>query len=110
MITLIVLNWGYIMTKKTLSTFEREMKNPSFKEQFEEEYNEFVLSETIRILMEKAHKTVRALAKESGLSPTVIQSLRSGQQEDVKLGNFINISHACGYKVVLEKNDDRIAL
>lgn len=98
------------MTKKTLSTFEREMQNASFKEQFEEEYSEFVLSETIRTLMEKAHKTVRKLANESGLSTTVIQNMRSGVQEDVKLGNFINISHACGYKVILEKNDDRIML
>jgi hypothetical protein len=97
------------MTKKTPSTFEREMQNAAFKAQFEEEYNEFVLSETIKTLMKKAHKTVRTLAKESGLSPTVIQSMRSGQQEDVKLGNFINISHACGYTLVLEKNDDRIS-
>jgi len=76
----------------------------------EEEYNQFILSETIKTLMESAHKTVRTLAKESGLSPTVIQSMRSGQQGDVKLGNFINISHACGYKIILEKNNERISL
>jgi DNA-binding Xre family transcriptional regulator len=98
------------MTKKTLSTFEREMQNASFKEQFDEEYNEFVLSETIRTLMEKSHKTVRKLANESGLSTTAIQNMRSGLQEEVKLGNFINISHACGYSVILEKNDERITL
>jgi transcriptional regulator with XRE-family HTH domain len=98
------------MSKKQLSTFEREMQQASFREKFEAEYNKFALSETIKTLMESAHKTVRTLAKESGLSPTVIQNLRSGQQEDVKLGNFINISHACGYKVILEKNDERISL
>ena len=98
------------MSKKQLTTFEREMQKASFKEQFEEQYNEFVLAETIISLMEGGHKSVRILAKESGLSPTVIQKMRSGRQEDVKLSNFINISHACGYKVILEKNDERISL
>ncbi len=98
------------MTKKQLSTFEREMQDPSFQEKFEKEYNEFLLSETILAMMEEAHKSVRKLAEESGLSPTIIQNIRSGTQEDIKLSNFINISHACGYKLVLEKDNQRIAL
>ena len=98
------------MNKKPLSTFEKEMQNESFHKQFDEEYDEFILSETIISLMESGHKSVRKLAKESGLSPTVIQKMRSGQQEDVKLSNFINISHACGYQVILEKNKQRITL
>lgn len=110
MLTLTVSKQVIIMSKKQLSTFEKEMQKASFREQFEEEYNEFVLSETIRSLMESDHKSVRKLAKESGLSPTVIQNIRSGQQGDVKLSNFINISHACGYKIILEKNNERICL
>lgn len=98
------------MSSKKLSTFEREMKNASFRKKFELEYEEFLLSELIHSLMESDNKSVRVLAKEVGLSPTVIQKLRSGQQDDVKLRNFINISHACGYNVVLEKGNDRIAL
>ena len=98
------------MTDKHLSTFEKEMQDPIFREQFEEEYTEFLLSETVRALMESEHKSVRKLAKASGLSPTVIQNIRSGTQEDIKLSNFINISHACGYKLILEKDSKRIAL
>lgn len=98
------------MTKKHLSTFEREMQNSSFQEEFEKEYNEFLLSETIHAMMEEAHKSVRKLASESGLSPTIIQNIRSGIQEDIKLSNFINISHACGFKIVLEKDNQRIAI
>lgn len=98
-----------IMTKK-LSTFEREMQEAVFQEAFEKEYGEFLLSETILAMMEEAHKSVRKLAEESGLSPTVIQNIRSGIQEDIKLSNFINISHACGYKVILEKDEQRIPL
>lgn len=98
------------MSKKNLSTFEREMQNSSFKKTFEKEYKEFLLSELINALMETDSKSVRKLAKEVGLSPTVIQNIRSGKQDDVKLSNFINISHACGYSVILEKGNNRIAL
>jgi len=98
------------MADTQLSTFEKEMKNASFRKKFEKAYKEFLLSEIISALMENDRKSVRKLAKEVGLSPTVIQKLRSGRQDDVKLSNFINISHACGYNLILEKGDDRIPL
>lgn len=110
MITPTELKQVTIMSKKSLSTFEREMLDPDFKEQFDKEYTEFLLAETIRELMESAHKSVRKLAKESGLSPTAIQNIRSGLQDDMKLSNFLTISHACGYHLVLEKDDKRIPL
>lgn len=98
------------MTRKSLSTFEREMQNLSFREKFEVKYEEFLLSELICFLMKMEAKSVRQLAEETGLSPTVIQKMRSGKQEDVKLRNFISISHACGFHLVLEKGKKRIAL
>lgn len=98
------------MSKKTLSTFEKMMQDEQFREQFDKEYAEFALAETLRMLMASGKKSVRKLAEEAGLSSTVIQNMRSGQQEDVKLSNFINISHACGYKLVLEKDNQRLYL
>ena len=97
-------------SKSTLSTFDREMQGIEFRKKFETEYKDFLLSELITSLMGNDWKSVRRLAKEVGLSPTVIQKLRSGKQEDVKLSNFINISHACGYNVVLEKGKNKIVL
>ncbi|HAT1761783.1 TPA: hypothetical protein I8Z13_000466 [Legionella pneumophila] len=38
------------MTKKDLSTFEREMQHPLFRKQFEKEYTEFLLSEIIKAI------------------------------------------------------------
>lgn len=98
------------MAKKMLSTFEREMKNSAFKKAFESSYRELLLSELLVVLMERDHKSVRKLAKEVDLSPTAIQKIRSGKQEDIKMRNFIKISHACGYKVILEKGKERISL
>lgn len=99
-----------IMNKKPLSTFDKEMKNLVFREKFDKEYKEFLLSEIITALMENDGKSVRKLAEEVGLSPTVIQKMRSGKQDDVRLKNFINISHACGYHIILEKENKRISL
>ncbi|WP_155833967.1 MULTISPECIES: hypothetical protein [Legionella] len=38
------------MTKKDLSTFEREMQDPLVREQFEKEYTKFLLSEIIKAI------------------------------------------------------------
>lgn len=98
-----------IMTKP-LSTFEKEMQDPEFRDAFEKEYDEFLLSETIRALMKSGKMSVRKLATAVGLSPTSIQKIRTGEQEDVKLSNFLNISHSCGFKVILEKGNNRYYL
>ena len=58
--------------------------------------------------MEGDKKSVRALAKEVNLSPTVIQGIRSGKQKDMKVKNFLHVVHACGYEVVLDNGKDRI--
>ncbi len=95
-------------TKKVLTTFEREMLDNDFRESFEKEYREFVLSEVLIDLMKESHMTVRGLAEEAGLSPTVIQRVRSGEQQDLKVSNFLSIAEACGYHLCLEKGKQRI--
>jgi hypothetical protein len=98
------------MSKKNLSTFEREMKDVKFRESFEKGYGEFVLSEILIGLMKESHKTVRGLANEVGLSPTIIQKVRSGLQNDLKISNFLTIAEACGYHLCLEKGEKRIEI
>ncbi|MBK8502708.1 MAG: helix-turn-helix domain-containing protein [Saprospiraceae bacterium] len=98
------------MKHKSLSTFEREMQNPELKEQFENEYREFVLSELLIALMEKDNVSVRKLAQAAGLSPSLIQRMRSGEQKDVKVRNFISIAKELGYQLILEKGKTRIPL
>lgn len=98
------------MSKKSISTFEREMKNEKFKKAFEKSYKELLLSELLIAIMENDEKSVRKLAKEVGISPTIIQKIRSGEQEDIKVSNFVNIAHACGYKVIIEKENERFEI
>lgn len=99
-----------LKTKKTLSTFEREMKNAKFKKAFDKSYKEFLLSELLIAMMEEDEISVRDLAKEVGLYPTIIQKVRSGKQDDLKISNFVSIVRACGFKVILEKDDERIEI
>ena len=96
------------MTKKPITTFDKWMKNPTIKMAYENGYEEFVLSELIKALMENDHKSVRGLAKKAGLSPTVIQDIRSGKQEDMKVKNFISVAHACGYHLFLVNEREKI--
>ena len=98
------------MGKKNLATFEREMQDDKFRESFKKGYREFLLSEVLLSLMEESHKTVRGLAHEAGLSPTIIQRVRSGEQHDLKVSNFLTIAAACGYRLCLEKGNKRIEL
>ena len=97
-------------TNKAMSTYEREMKNARFKKAFEKSYKELLLSELLIAIMEKDGVSVRELAKEIGLSPTIIQNIRSGKQKDLKVSNFVNLVQFCGYKVILEKNNERIEI
>ncbi|WP_032114113.1 helix-turn-helix domain-containing protein [Candidatus Paracaedibacter symbiosus] len=98
------------MSKKILSTFEREMQDIEFRTSSEKEYKEFVLAEVLANLMKESHKTIRGLAEEIGISPTIIQRVKSGQQKDLKITNFLNIVEACGYHIYLEKGDRRIEI
>ena len=97
-------------SKKNTSTIERWMKKTGFEEAFNREYKEFLLSELVLALMAKDSKSVRELARELGVSKTVIQNLRSGEQTDMKLSNFVKLTHAYGYDLVLEKAGERITL
>jgi len=98
------------MIKKALSTYEREMKNKRFKKAFDKSYKEFLLSELLIAMMEEDEISVRDMAKEVGLSPTIIQKIRSGNQDDLKISNFVSIVNVCGYKVFLEKDKERIEI
>lgn len=99
-----------ITMSKPLSTFERKMKSPSFKKAFEEGYKKLLFSELMTSIMEGDDVSIRNLAKEAKISKSVIQNLRSGKQNDIKVSNLIKIAHAFGYEVILQKGEERLML
>ena len=95
---------------KPLSTHARKMKNPKFKKAYEQHFKELLFSELLIAMMEQDDSSVRELAKAAKLSPSVIQDIRSGKQNDIKTSNLIKIAHAFGYEVILQKGDERLTL
>ena len=81
------------MTKKTKSTIQEFVNSLSPKElkKYKEERQEFILSELILAAMEKDNISVRKLAKLAGLSPTIVQAMRSGTKKDFTLQSFLKI-------------------
>ena len=90
--------------KTGLSTYERLIKNPKRKAKIEKEYKQLLLSELLIALMEEDNVSVRKLAKAAGISPSIIQDIRSGKKENITLKSFSNIAAALGYAIVLEKS------
>jgi len=60
---------------KLMSTYERKMQEKKFKKAYEQHYKELLFSELLIFIMEDDDKSVRDLAKEAGISPSVIQDL-----------------------------------
>lgn len=92
------------MTKKILSTYDRLAQNSARKKKMDEEYQELLLSELILALMEEDHIPVRKLAEAVGLSPSIVQDIRSGKKDNLTLRSFANIISVLGYSIVLEKS------
>lgn len=79
------------------------MKDPKRKERFEEKYAQFLLSEILLGLMEQEKISVRALAKSVGISPAVIQDIRSGKRKNITVKNLLGIVAALGATVSIGK-------
>lgn len=99
-----------IIMNKPMSTYERKMQDKQFKKGYEQHYKELLFSERLISIMEDDDKSVRDLAKEAGISPSVIQDLRSGKQADIRVSNLIKIAKSFGYELVLQRGEERLAL
>jgi DNA-binding Xre family transcriptional regulator len=87
----------------TKSTYEKEMENPKFRKLFEKEYGELVLSELILAMMAEDNVSVRKLAKQIGVAPSVVQSVRSGKHKNMTLKTFIKMIAALGGEIAVKR-------
>ena len=86
------------------TTFDKIINSdPKRKEKFDKEYNEFLLSEFVLEKMESENISVRALAQRAGVSPTVIQKIRSKNAERINFRTFTNVLHSLGYRINIER-------
>jgi|SRR5438309_10533570 len=91
------------MTKKIESTFDKfiESLTPEEHKKFDEEYKELLLSELILAAMARDNISVRKLAKMAGVSPTIVQAMRSGTKTDFSMQSFFKILRGLGSKKIM---------
>lgn len=87
------------MNKKVTTTYEKITSNARRKKRIEKEYHTLLISELLQAAMEKDLITVRELAREAGISPTIIQELKTYKRKDITLGTANKILNALGYEV-----------
>ncbi|MDR1248874.1 MAG: XRE family transcriptional regulator [Treponema sp.] len=86
------------------TTFDQFInKDPKEREIFEKEYNDFLISEFVLQKMEEENISIRTLAKNAGVSPTVIQKMRSKNSEKITYRTFSNVLNTLGYRISIEK-------
>lgn len=95
------------MNKKPRTMYDELMEDVEFKEMFDKSYRELVLSELLLAIMSEDKVSIRSLAKQAGISPTIIQDLRSGKRDNLTLKTFSNLLDALGYDIVLEKRQKK---
>ncbi len=88
---------------KPMSTYDELMLDPEFKKKHEKSYRELVLSELLLAIMAEDKISIRSLAQQAGISPTIIQDIRSGKRDNLTLKTFSSLIDVLGYNLVLEK-------
>jgi len=53
--------------------------------------------------MEMEKLSIRALARKAGVSPTIIQKIRSKNASRINFRTFTNVLHTLGYKINFKK-------
>lgn len=96
--------------RKFKSDYDEFVSEPKRSKLVEKEYKELCLSEIVLGLMEQSAISVRELAKEVGVSPTVIQGIRSGKHANITLSTLFELTSALGAKIKLEIGDKTITL
>ena len=89
------------MKKKNKSTYEKFIENKKQKRLLDREYRELLISELLLASMEEDHISVRKLAAEADVSPTIIQSLKSGKKTNITVDTLSRILEVVGYQIIL---------
>jgi DNA-binding Xre family transcriptional regulator len=89
---------------KVETTYEKFILNdPKEKALFDKEYNDFLLSEFILEKMEEEKLSVRGLAKKAGVSPTIIQKIKSKNIQRINFRTFSTVINTLGYRINFER-------
>ncbi|MDP1609263.1 MAG: helix-turn-helix transcriptional regulator [Chlamydiales bacterium] len=86
------------MKKKTKSTYEKFIENKKQKRLLD---RELLISELLLAAMKEDHLSVRKLAAEADVSPTIIQNLKSGKKTNITINTLSRILDVIDYQIIL---------
>ena len=95
------------MSKQKESTFEKFMKDEKQKELFNKEFNQFILSEFLLDAMKEKKISVRKLSRESGVSTSIIQNIRTEKATNITLNTVQALASSLGYRLNFERIEQR---
>ncbi|WP_428356845.1 helix-turn-helix domain-containing protein [Methyloprofundus sp.] len=98
------------MTNKKKSTFDRFINEPEQRKKFEKEYTQFLFSELLLEAMDEEHISVRELSKESGISTSIIQNMRSMKPTNITIKTMASLLKPLGYQLVATKDGKNVEL
>lgn len=84
---------------KAESTYDLFIKDPAQKELLDAEYKELLISEMLLAALENDERSVRELAKAAGVSPTIIQELKTSKRPNITLSTFTKVVDVLGYNI-----------
>ena len=87
--------------KKFKSTYEEFIADKKQKKLLDTEYENLLISEILLAAMEKDQMSVRKLARAAGVSPTIIQGLKSGNKTNITVDTLSRILDTIGYQIIL---------
>lgn len=94
------------MKKKSESTYDVFIRDKRQKRLLDREYRDLLLSELLIAIMQRDHVSIRKLAEAAGVSPTIVQGLKTGTRTNVTLDTLSKILDAVGYKIAFIPKDD----
>lgn len=95
------------MIKKSKTTYDEfiEKLSPQQKQEFDEEYRELLLSELVLAAMAQDDISVRELASMAGVSPTIVQAMRSRANKSYSLDTFYKVLKSLGFNQFMVGKD-----
>ncbi|MCK5537644.1 MAG: helix-turn-helix transcriptional regulator [Bacteroidales bacterium] len=98
------------MTNKKQSTFDRIMSDSDQETKFDQEYSQFLFSELLVDAMKEKKISVRSLSKESGISTSIIQNMRSMKPVNITLKTMASLLAPLGYILTAKKGRKTVKL
>ena len=97
------------MKNKTQSTYDQYVASLSKerKEKFDQGYQELLLDELLQAIMKQDEISVRELAAAAGVSPTIIQGLKSGKRSNVTISTVSKVLDAIGYQLTVTAKESK---